>query len=303
MSLYVAGIDGGQSSTLALVADESGRIVGRGRAGPSDELGAGPQSTRLRDALHDALDAARTAAGLDPACTFAAIVAGISGYNGTLRGRSPQLPSPRVTLMHDAPIAHAGALAGRPGIVIVAGTGSVVYGRDAAGRERTLGGWGYLFGDEGSAFRIAADAIAFLMRAQDDGDSSYAAEVAAACAFFGKDSLRAIGRGFYGGDPTRDRLAAFAPTALRSSALRHVAYAGAVRLAELACAAMNDGFPHEVSLAGGVFADSGFRDRLRDAITERVADAHVVAARYEPAAGALLLAFREAGREIGSLQE
>src|SRR5690348_10321079 len=203
MSPYFAGIDGGQSSTVALVADETGRIVGRGSAGPADEIGAGPDSTRLHDALHGALAAARSDAGLDADCTFAAIVAGISGYNGKLRGRAPQLPSARVKLMHDAPIAHAGALEGRPGVVIIAGTGSVVYARDAAGRESTLGGWGFLFGDEGSAFRIAADALALLMRAQDEGDASYAAETAAACAFFEKESLRAIGRGFYVGDPSR----------------------------------------------------------------------------------------------------
>ncbi len=69
----------------------------------------------------------------DAEASFAAIVAGISGYNGTQRGRPPQLPSERVKLMHDAPIAHAGALGGRPGVVIIAGTGSVIYARDDGG--------------------------------------------------------------------------------------------------------------------------------------------------------------------------
>jgi len=303
VSLLVAGIDGGQSSTVALIADETGRIVGRGAAGPADEIGAGPESTRLRYAIHDALDDAIAGAGIGADATFAAIVAGISGYNGTQRGRPPQLPSACVKLMHDAPIAHAGALSGRPGVVIIAGTGSVIYARDESGRECTLGGWGFLFGDEGSAFRIAADALAALMRAQDEGDASLGEETAAALAFFNKESLRAIGRGFYVGDPSRDRVAAFASTAMRSKALRELAYAGADRLAVLARAAVERGFAPEIALAGGVFDDDGFRQRVRAAILEHMPSAHVVAARYSPAAGALLLAYRALGLDIGELRE
>ncbi len=93
-------------------------------------------------------------------------------------------------LLHDTPIAHAGALAGRPGIVVIAGTGSVVYGRKEDGSSSTLGGWGYLFGDEGSAFAIARDALATLMRAHDDGDRSLDEAARAACDFFGAASLR-----------------------------------------------------------------------------------------------------------------
>ena len=62
--------------------------------------------------------------------------------------------------MHDTPIAHAGALEGRSGVVVIAGTGSVVYGRNDEGWSCTLGGWGFLFGDEGSAFAIARDSLA-----------------------------------------------------------------------------------------------------------------------------------------------
>ena len=102
------------------------------------------------------------------------------------------------------------------------------------------------------------------MRAQDEGDASLAEETAAALAFFDKESLRAIGRGFYAGDPTRDRVAAYAPTAMRSSLLRERAYAGADRLAALACAAVKRGFAPEIALAGGVFDDSGVsRTRAR----------------------------------------
>ena len=89
----VAGIDGGQSSTVAAIGDERGRVLGRGAAGPADEIGAGPESTRLFDALRDALDDARRNAGLPDRARFDAIVAGVSGYDGRVYGRTLALPS------------------------------------------------------------------------------------------------------------------------------------------------------------------------------------------------------------------
>lgn len=294
MSVYVAGIDGGQSSTTALIADERGRIMGRGVAGPADEVGAGPESTRLRDALHDALERARAAAGLPEPARFAAIVAGISGYEGRIYGAHPDLPTERLALLHDAPIAHAGALAGEPGVVVIAGTGSVVYARNQRGESKTFGGWGYVFGDEGSAFRIAADALAMMMRAQDDGDESFADPTRAAEAYFKPRSLREIARAFYAGEVSRDHLAAFAPVALRSSdSFRAIAEHSADRLASLAARAIVFAESRKVALTGGTFADPQLRSYLEERIRDLEPSAQIVEPKYEPAAGALLLAYRQ----------
>jgi N-acetylglucosamine kinase-like BadF-type ATPase len=301
VSELVAGIDGGQSSTVAVVGNASGRILARGTAGPADEIGAGEGSTRLRDALRDALADACRRAQLPKASRFGVIVAGISGYDGRVCGRAPKLPSARLLLMHDTPIAHAGALGGRAGVVVIAGTGSVVYARNDQGWSCTLGGWGFLFGDEGSAFRIACDALAMLMRAQDEGDSSLGAEARAACEFFGTTSLRRLAHAFYKGKMTRDRLASFAPSAMRFDTFRAVAYRGADRLAALTRAAIAAGAPARVSFVGGVFADAGFRARLSDGILAAYADAEIAEPRYEPACGALLLAYRELGLDVTEL--
>lgn len=301
MNLF-AGIDGGQSSTVAVVADERGRILGRGTAGPADEIGAGKESTRLRDALHGAFGAACADAGLPPESRFEAIVAGVSGYDGRVYGRMPALRAQRAVLLHDTPIAHAGALGGRPGIVIIAGTGSVVFGRDDAGRSWTLGGWGFLFGDEGSAFQIVREALSAMMRAQDDGDDSLAAETQAVCRFFGVPSLRRLVHAFYKNEITRDRVAAFAPEAMRSVAFRSLAGHGAERLATLALRAIAAGAPARIAFVGGVFADERFRDALRGAIVRTVPQAEIVEPRYEPVYGALLLAYREGGRDVTELQ-
>jgi glucosamine kinase len=245
-------------------------------------------------------DASRNAQLAD-GTRFEAIVAGVSGYSGRASGRAPQLPARRFLLMHDAPVAHAGALSGRTGVVVIAGTGSVVYTRDREDVGHTLGGWGFLFGDEGSSFHIAREALALLMRAHDDGDAAFLEATHAACAFFGKTSLRQLARGFYAGELTRDRLAAFAPAALRFECFRAIANRGADRLAELARRAIDAGGTPRVALAGGVFGDAAFRQRVRDGICATLPDAEIVEARYEPAAGALLLAYRELGIEVERL--
>ena len=299
---FFAGIDGGQSSTVAVIGDENGRAIACGEAGPADEIGVTKESTRLHDALRGALDDARRRAKLPAETRFDAIVAGVSGYDGRVYGRAPQLPSDLVLLVHDTPIAHAGALGGAPGVIVIAGTGSVVYGRDAAGESWTLGGWGYLFGDEGSAFAIARDALRAIARANDEGDASLAIEQRAACDFFRVESPRRLVHAFYKGAISRPRLATFAQGALRFPAFRELAYRGADRLALLAARVVAAGAPPRCALVGGVFDDAGFRDRVSAGIAAAVPGAEIVRARYEPAQGALLLAYREAGREIAELR-
>lgn len=303
MTRLVAGIDGGQSSTIAVIGDERGRILGRGASGPADEIGVTAESTRLHDALLGALDDASRRAHLPSGSRFDAIVAGVSGYNGRVYGRAPQLPAERFALLHDAPIAHAAALGGKPGVIVIAGTGSVVYTPDAGGTPLTLGGWGFLFGDEGSAFRIACDALAALMRAQDDGDASFTEELRAAQEFFAMDTLRQIGRAFYRAELTRDRVAAFAQIALRFESFRPIANRGAERLASLAVIAIKAGAAARVGLSGGVLRDTQFRQRVTDAIVASVPEVEIVVARCEPAEGALRLAYRELGLEVGELHE
>lgn len=296
--VWFAGVDGGQSSTVAVVGNETGAVAGRGTAGPADEIGQGADSTRLRDALDSALTAARAAASMPFDATFAAIVAGVSGYEGRVYGAPPALPGRHVSLVHDAPIAHAGALAGEDGVTAIAGTGSVVY--STAGIARTRGGWGYAFGDEGSAFWIARETLAQLMREADERPSEAAnlaeGDARSACAFFGVPSLRALTRAFYSGEIQRQRIAAFAPLALRTAEGPSIAARGARRLATLVAAAVRDGAPARVALVGGMFGNDGFREQVKSAIVERVPDADVRSPSFEPAVGALLLAYRNAGR-------
>jgi N-acetylglucosamine kinase-like BadF-type ATPase len=277
--MLYAGIDGGQSGTTAAIGDGT-RVLARGASGPADEIGVAADSTRLRDALEDALAAALAAANLPPESRFEAIVAGVSGYEGRVYGMPPRLPVQKFLLTHDAPIAHAGALGGRPGVVVVAGTGSVAYAVARDGRTRMRGGWGYLFGDEGSAFWIARTS---LQRAIADE-----ARAQAALQYFGVASLRELVRAFYSGAITRDRFASFAPVALADD---DVAQAAAGELAALAASAAIER-PCSVAFTGGLLRDASFARRVHDATRSMLPDCALVEPVADPAEGALILAQR-----------
>ncbi len=299
--MLVAGIDGGQSSTTAVVADERGTILGYGYAGAADELGEAAGSTRLRDALEGALADAMRAGGLAPQTRLAAIVAGVSGYEGQLIGEPPRMPTDRFVLVHDAPIAHAGALGGADGVTVIAGTGSVAYATASGGRTRRRGGLGYLFGDEGSAFWIARRAVSAAAR----HESCSGAE--RLLSFFDLHSVRAIVDAFYAGKIARHDLAAFAPLAL--AAAREGGVCGCIAegaleapdaLAGLALEAAID--PHDgmwLAFAGGLTRDPWLASRLTEAAAARFAEAgvrpRIVEPRAEPAVGAAILARRAVG--------
>src|SRR5579864_6209298 len=164
------GADGGQSSTTAVIGDDRGAILGRGVGPPADLVGEPRDSRRRAEAIDLAIERARRDAKLPDDTSFAAIVCGVSGYEESETAPRLATRAQRVRVVHDGEIAAAGALGGRPGIVVVAGTGSVALGIDERGRRVRVGGWGFLFGDEGSAFWIARRALSFAMAREDGGE-------------------------------------------------------------------------------------------------------------------------------------
>lgn len=156
MSAIVAGIDGGGTKTRAFAVARDGTIVGRGAGGPGNLLSSPDPAGSIAAALAEAL------AGRRP---DAAVLSCAGGDRAADRDRGREIlkailgPAVRVEVTHDAQAAlYAGNPAGR-GVVLIAGTGSVAYGRNADGREERSGGWGFLIGDEGSAFWIGKEGL------------------------------------------------------------------------------------------------------------------------------------------------
>jgi len=166
--LYL-GIDGGQSSTTALVADHTGKVIGRGRGGPCNHVCAAEGRAKFFRAVTACLATACEEAHLDPnSVRFAAACLGFSGGPHDKESYSRELiRSALYKITHDAEIALAGATAGKPGIIVIAGTGSMAFGRNAHGKAARAGGWGYLFGDEGGGFDLTRRALRATLRAEE----------------------------------------------------------------------------------------------------------------------------------------
>ncbi len=160
MDSYFLGVDGGQSSTTGLIADASGAILGAGHAGPCNHVGADEAVAKFRRVIGGCVQDACLAAGLDAKTTFRAACFGFSGGPHDKEALTREMvPSQRYRFTHDGEIALSGAFAGGPGIVVIAGTGSIVFGRNGKGETARAGGWGYVFGDEGSAFDLVRLAL------------------------------------------------------------------------------------------------------------------------------------------------
>ena len=302
MPSFVAGIDGGQSSTIAVVLDEAGATIGRGTAGPSDHVDEPPDSQRAAAACEAALAAALRAANLPAGTPLGAVVVGLSGYEGAWHGRRPLFTCPNVSYVHDAVIALAGAITERPAAVVIAGTGSVGYGESAIREPIRVGGFGYLFGDEGSSFAIARAALAGAMRMTDRGVLTDLG--AAAVAFFDCGDLRALARAVALREIDRPHLAAFARVVhdaarLGDPAAQAIVDDAAAALAGLAQLVVErlgsaDRPAVPVAFVGGAMDNAGLRSAVEGRLEAACPVAHVVAPAGEPALGAALMAIETA---------
>jgi N-acetylglucosamine kinase-like BadF-type ATPase len=163
-------IDGGGSRTRCLALGRNGRIAGSGESGPSNHLLVDRET--VVSSLSAAIDEALMQGGLNRA-EVVCLSAGLAGvdYDGSgaaeMEAVFRALGFDDLVVNSDMVIAHAGALGGRPGVLALAGTGSAILGIDANGRRVKVGGWGPVYGDEGSAYRIAQHALRAAARAYD----------------------------------------------------------------------------------------------------------------------------------------
>ncbi|MGO4886110.1 MAG: BadF/BadG/BcrA/BcrD ATPase family protein [Bryobacteraceae bacterium] len=303
MSLFL-GVDGGQSGTTAMIGDETGRVVGTGHGGPCNHAAAAEGRQKLVRAVSDSVAAACAQAGLDArAARFAAACFGMSGGPQDKQAILREILAADLLLVtDDAAIALAGATAGEPGIAVIAGTGSIAFGRNAAGRTARCGGWGYIFGDEGSALDIVRQALRAALRAEE-GWGPATALGGVLCDATDCPDVNAVMHLFYTADWPRSRVAALAPrvdkAAMAGDALaRDILGNAAQQLAVLASAVRQQLWkPDEIARVawiGGVFRSGILRERFR-CLVELEDGNQAGPPEFAPAAGALIEAYRAAG--------
>jgi N-acetylglucosamine kinase-like BadF-type ATPase len=300
MRLFL-GVDGGQSSTRALVGDESGRVVGVGRGGPCNHVGKAEGREKFLRAVGGCL----REAGFEGA-EFEAACLGFSGGAADKDAYVRELiKAKRYVVTHDAFVALMGATAGEPGVVTIAGTGSIAFGRNREGKTARVGGWGYVFGDEGGAFDLVRQALRAALRHEEGwGPKTALRDVLLSAS--GATSANDLLHRFYTDDYPRERVAAFSKRVDRvgrdgDKVAREILLAAAQQLATLATAVraqlFDGGEPCCISYLGGVFNSEILLDRFRMLMALEEGN-RVIEPIYGPAAGALIEAYRAAGVSV-----
>lgn len=169
MTRHVIGVDGGGTRTLAVVLGEDGTEIGRAEGGPAIASARDPLAPAR--AVAGVARAAATASGIE--VPVAALWAALSGAGREAARSSVELELGRlgvadtVRVGTDVEAAFHDAFGTGSGILLIAGTGSIAWGRSESGREGRVGGWGHLIGDEGSGYAIGLDALRRVARNAD----------------------------------------------------------------------------------------------------------------------------------------
>jgi len=172
---YYLGIDGGGTKTTCAVGDDS-TLLATATAGASNIVRVG--ESQARESLRQAVKQACAAAGIAPEQVARVCVGGSGAARPQLAALIREflaeiLPMP-IDVVGDMQIALEAAFDDGPGVIVIAGTGSIAYGRDRQGRTLRAGGWGFAIGDEGSAHWIGRSAVSAILRASDLVDQTSA---------------------------------------------------------------------------------------------------------------------------------
>jgi N-acetylglucosamine kinase-like BadF-type ATPase len=301
--MHVLGIDAGGTKTVCLLADDRGLIIAEARGAGANLHVAGELG--VEKVLHELMEQAIGDRGITPA----AICLGIAGVD---RGAEAQTvraimrrigQRSRVVVVNDALIALVAGAKDAPGIVIIAGTGSIAYGRNQSGEAARAGGWGHMIGDEGSGYWIGREALTAVMRAAD-GRGPATALSADVLAHFNIADVSQLPRIVYDHDQPRTSVAALGPLVHQASAHGDAVASRILERAadELVLAATSvatrlamRGDAFTFYLAGGVFrVVPSLAEELPHRLAEVAPRCQVQLLDEEPAVGAVWLALEEA---------
>src|SRR5215212_6928630 len=164
---HVLGIDAGGTKTVCLLADDHGRVIAQARRSGANLQAVG--ELEVEKVLHEVMEEAIGERTIVPAV----ICLGIAGVDrpddsAVVRGIMRRIGyKARVVVVNDALVALEAGAPGQPGVVVISGTGSISYGRNAKGEAARSGGWGYVLGDEGSGYWIGRAALRAVLRQSD----------------------------------------------------------------------------------------------------------------------------------------
>lgn len=307
---YLLGIDGGGTHTTAWLADARLSVLARVETGPSNPIKVGTTSAQreLGRAYHAALREAHVHRD-----QLGAVCAGLAGGNSArvhqnmLSWLRKSIPARAHLLTTDAMIALTAALGESEGIIVIAGTGSIAYGRGPSGRILRAGGWGNLFDDTGSGYDIGRKAVACALRAFDGRDKRTGLADSICRQLRLKNITEIVAK-----PVAAQNIAGLFPLVQKAAragdrVARKLCHEAAADLADLALSLIAqfkwNGQSVPVICSGGVFQSSPvILRRFAQRIRERVPGTRISLLRCEPVEGALFLASKLAQQQAVKLK-
>ena len=297
--MYIIGIDGGGTKTVGILTTETGQHLAQVQSGPANYHVVGETKTQAvlesvvselcekegissRRSVHFCLGMAGLGRAADRK-----VIGRICDELGISKNR---------ILTHDAHIALVGGTEKQEGVIVVSGTGAIVYGINADGKEARASGWGYLLGDEGSGYDIAIKGLRAVARAADGRD--HPTELTNQILIrLGLSEPSELIRWVHAA--SRDAIAQLAEIVCDTAQTADTVAEGIVDAAadELVCAAasvikqLEFREPFDIILSGGNLTHQPvFADKLCHRFAKVQSEASVQLPKHEPAYGAVLLA-------------
>lgn len=316
----VLGIDGGGTKTVCVLMEESGEVVGRGDAGPSNYQTVGLDaageeialaiSGALRSAVDSGWQGKREVRGIGVGLAGVGRPEDVVLVYSLVQHLQYRLPLPltwgvspaAVVVDNDCAIALMGGVGDNVGVVTIAGTGAIAYGRNREGITKRASGWGYLLGDEGSGYYIALQGLRAAVRAYDGrGPHTILGErfqerlqIATL-----EDLIELVYRR---GWSVKDiaALATVVDTAAAdgdnvATAIIDHAISELVLSTRVVCEGLfASGESFDLVTSGGMWQGmSQFRDKFTAAIISVIGSVNIISPRHEPAYGAAMLALHK----------
>ncbi len=308
----VLGLDGGGTSTRAVLANVHGEISGVGQAGSSNYDDIGVEETQKNIKL--AVDKAWQQSGhvFQPVqAIFLGMAGVVSDFDRAKIGKIVSdlnlCENNQVGIDHDLRIALAGGMALKPGIVLIAGTGASCYGRTPQGISCRVGGWGHLLDDGGSSYFLGLEALRAAVRSTDGrlGPTVLLEQILSTLGM--KDILEIMHRVYFP-QMNKTEIASLAPLVLAAAAggdqvALQIVEAGQNELAalvDIACQRLAQKPSETLLTVIGGLAQSGtyFKSGLYNAIEARLPGIQISEPALPPVLGAVMLAIQLAQAEI-----
>ncbi|WP_341527638.1 N-acetylglucosamine kinase [Nostoc sp. UHCC 0302] len=315
---YVLGIDGGGSKTVCVLMDDARQVLGRGEAGASNYQSIGIEATlqSIQSAIHATIDETRK---ITNTVKIEAIYLGLAGIGRAadievIKGLVEELQNSKVlpiiwdvkpsniVICNDALVALVGGIGHDVGIVVAAGTGSIVFGRNHQGETKRVGGWGYILGDEGSAYKIAVAGMQAALKAYD-GREKQTSLIKAFKQHLNLASIEDLIEVIYRQGWGVKQIAALAPivdfaAASGDEVANNIIDDAVQELVKATSTVIDAIFSYdsvlEVVTTGSVWRGrSKMHERFQASIIKKFSSVQVIFPRYEPAYGAGLLALQK----------